>query len=155
MKKLKPIYAIGFFEWTCKWGLSPGRPLLILLLLIGLFSMVYMFSIVGFNKVDGIWRVWIPERVRQDLGKPNPERLILHQTPKVIKYSLYFSLLSSFNIGWRDLNVGHWIARMQPREFSLRASGWVRTVSGLQSLISVYLLALAVLSYFSRPFDQF
>ena len=54
-----------------------------------------------------------------------------------------------------NLNVGNWIARIQPREFTLRASGWVRMVSGIQSLISVYLLALSVLSYFGRPFDQF
>jgi len=36
--------------------------------------------------------------------------------------------------------------------YTLKATGWVRTVSGVQSLISVYLLALAVLTYFGRPF---
>ena len=41
---------------------------------------------------------------------------------------------------------------MQPREYTLRATGWVRTVSWLQSLMSVYLLALWVLTYFGRPF---
>ena len=30
---------------------------------------------------------------------------------------------------------------------------WVRVVSGVQSLLSVYLLALWVLTYFGRPFD--
>jgi hypothetical protein len=54
---------------------------------------------------------------------------------------------------WRDLNVGTWISRLQPREYTLRATGWVRFVSGLQSLISVYLIALWVLTYFGRPFD--
>jgi hypothetical protein len=72
---------------------------------------------------------------------------------KAIAYGLYFSLLSAFHIGWRDLNVGNWIARMQPREYTLRPSGWVRFVSGLQSLLSVYLLALSVLTYFGRPFE--
>jgi len=33
------------------------------------------------------------------------------------------------------------------------ATGWVRVVSGVQSLISVYLLARAVLTYFGRPFE--
>ena len=42
---------------------------------------------------------------------------------------------------------------MQPREYTLRATGWVRTVSGIQSLLSVYLLALWVLTYFGRPFE--
>jgi hypothetical protein len=35
----------------------------------------------------------------------------------------------------------------------LRATGWVRTVAGIQSLLSVYLLALWVLTYFGQPFE--
>jgi hypothetical protein len=35
----------------------------------------------------------------------------------------------------------------------LRATGWVRFVAGLQSLLSIYLLALWVLTYFGRPFE--
>jgi hypothetical protein len=35
----------------------------------------------------------------------------------------------------------------------MKGTGWVRTVSGIQSLISVYLLALAALTYFGRPFE--
>ena len=66
---------------------------------------------------------------------------------------LYFSLLSAFSLGWRELNAGTWIARVQPREYVLRATGWVRTVAGIQSLLSVYLLALWVLTYFGRPFE--
>ena len=66
---------------------------------------------------------------------------------------MYFSLLSAFSLGWRELNVGTWIARVQPREYVLRATGWVRTVAGIQSLLSVYMLALWVLTYFGRPFE--
>jgi hypothetical protein len=53
-------------------------------------------------------------------------------------------------MGWRELNVGTWMTRLQPREYNIRATGWVRTVSGIQSLMSVYLLAL---TYFGRPFE--
>jgi hypothetical protein len=42
---------------------------------------------------------------------------------------------------------------MQPREYTLRATGWARMVSGAQSLLSIYLLALSVLTYFGRPFE--
>lgn len=31
---------------------------------------------------------------------------------------------------------------LQPREYTIRATGWMRTVPGIQSLMSVYLLAL-------------
>jgi hypothetical protein len=72
---------------------------------------------------------------------------------RVLWVGLQFSLLSAFNLGWREINVGNWITRIQQREYTLRATGWVRSVAGLQSLLSVYMLALWVLSYFGRPFD--
>jgi hypothetical protein len=49
---------------------------------------------------------------------------------------LYCSALSSFQMGWQELNVGTWMMRLQPREYTIRATGWVRTVSGIQSLNS-------------------
>ena len=53
----------------------------------------------------------------------------------------------------KRFNVGSWIARVQAHEYTLRATGWVRVVAGLQSLLSVYLLALWALTYFGRPFQ--
>jgi hypothetical protein len=90
--------------------------------------------------------------VRKDLGQEKSERLTVGW-PKAIWLGCYFSILSAFHIGWRDFNVGNWIARIQPREYALRASGWVRAVSGVQSLISVYLMAIWALTYFGRPFE--
>jgi hypothetical protein len=69
------------------------------------------------------------------------------------RIALYFSLLSAFHLGWKELTVGTWLARLQKRNYTLSATGWVRTVSGLQSLLSVYLLALWALTYFGRPFE--
>jgi hypothetical protein len=54
---------------------------------------------------------------------------------------------------WRELERGHLDDRLQPREYTIRATGWVRTVLGIQSLMRVYLLALWVLTYFGRPFE--
>ena len=45
-----------------------------------------------------------------------------------------------------------WLRLLTKREYDLKAVGWARTVSGFQSLLSVYLIALWVLSYFGRPF---
>jgi hypothetical protein len=71
----------------------------------------------------------------------------------ILALGLYFSFLSAFSLGWRDLNIGTWVSRLQPREYILRATGWVRFIAGVQSLLSIYLLALAVLTYFSRLFE--
>ena len=57
-----------------------------------------------------------------------------------------------FRVGFREINVSNWITRMQFREYTLHATGWVRFVTGLQSLISVALLALWLVTYFGRPF---
>jgi hypothetical protein len=64
----------------------------------------------------------------------------------------YFSLISAVNIGFKDFTPGEWI-RLQTREYSLEAVGWVRIVAGAQALLSVYLLAMWVLTQFGQPFE--
>lgn len=151
--KFESLFYYIFFEWTCSYGMRPGRPLLLLFLaIIPLFSIPYSVVLKWPPKSEGIWKVWIPGRVRKYLGSEDPVRLKL-KSFSAIAFGFYFSVISAFSIGWRELNVGNWITRIQRREYTLRASGWVRTVSGVQSLISVYLLALWVLTYFGRPFE--
>ena len=148
--KIESLFNLVFFEWTCAYGMKPGRPILILLGFIFLFTMPYAESISRDDE-DGIWAVWVSDRVRKDIGRNEPVRLSGLGLP-VFKVGFYFSIISAFSIGWRELNVGNWITRMQRWEYVLKATGWVRTVSGIQSLLSVYLLALWVLTYFGRPF---
>jgi len=145
-----------FFESTAEYGLHPGKCLIILLSFIPSFSFIYFFAVYRKKESpgqhgSGVYRIWLDDRIRKDLGSDQPE-LITAGFVKSIGYALYFSLLSAFHIGWRDINVGNWIARIQPREYTLRSTGWVRTVSGIQSLISIYLLAFWVLTQFGRPF---
>ena len=153
LNKIESAFYLVFFELTCAYGMSPGRLFLILAGFIFLFTIPYTISISRDGE-DGIWKVWISDRVRQDLGAKNPVRLT-GLGFSALKVAFYFSIQSAFSIGWRELNVGNWIARMQKYEYTLRATGWARTVSGIQSLISVYLLALWVLTFFGRPFENF
>ncbi len=139
------------FEWTCNYGLDYLRPLKILLCMIGIYTLVYAFPINGVG-ASGIDRIWSQESSDKEEEKKNPDRIIASEF-KGLGYALYFSILSAFHIGWRDLNVGSWISRIQPGDYTLRARGWVKTVSGIQSLISIYLLALWVLTQFGRPFE--
>lgn len=150
LDKIEGSFNYILFDLTSKWGMQPSRALSTIAVLILVFWIPYFFVLRNPGQ-DGIWRLWSSDRVRADLGTDAPELLSLKTIP-AIKLSLYFSLLSAFHIGWRDLNVGNWITRIQPREYTLRASGWVRTVSGFQSLLSVYLLAIWALTYFGRPF---
>ncbi len=61
-------------------------------------------------------------------------------------------MLSAFHSGWGELSVGNWIARLPPRPYRLQPTGWMRTVSGIQSLLSADVLALGALSYLGQPF---
>jgi uncharacterized protein YjbI with pentapeptide repeats len=154
-------FRMAAFEWTTAYGLYPGRALKIILVVWILLSLVYFWPIYLAPKgssTGAIYQVWSTDRI-----ETSGEAVSLSNSPKVnrlkrgplgaLGYAAYFSLLSAFYIGWRELNVGSWIARIQPREYALRATGWVRAVSGVQSLLSVYLLAIWVLTYFGRPFQ--
>jgi hypothetical protein len=120
------------------------------LLLIPCFGVLYLIALWK-PGADGVWQHWSGERCRTDLGTEKPALLRVRGVEKIF-YALYFSVLSSIHIGWRELDAGSWICRIQPGEYVLRASGWVRTVAGIQSLISIYLIAIWALTYFGRPF---
>jgi hypothetical protein len=147
---------------------APGRALWGLLGLIPMFALPYWIAIKYANPRHGIWMMLSEDRLASGSGKTATlkKKAVLIRPPmaktwrerlmgecRMVRTGLSFSLLSAFHLGWREYNVGTWIARLQPREYTLRATGWVRTVSGLQSLLSVYLLALWVLTYFGRPFE--
>lgn len=158
---IEGVFRLVFFEWTTGYGLNFGRPIMLLAALVGIMTLVYLQPVSatdGIPSGSGIYRIWPKERiedtengveVRDDI---RVERLS-EKGLMVVVYAFYFSLLSAFQIGWRDLNVGNWLTRLQSREYVFRARGWVRVVSGIQSLISVYLLAMWALTYFGRPFD--
>jgi hypothetical protein len=147
--RIEGYFNLLVFELTCDYGLSPGRPLWILLMGILLFSPAYVWAISrGHASRSGIWRFELSASGAPEAGRP-----LSAAKDNPVLNGVYFSLLSAFHIGWRELNLGNWITRLQPLEFLLKPRGWVRTVSGLQSLISVLLLALWALTYFGRPFD--
>ena len=97
----------------------------------------------------GIYRVWPKDGIEVHEG--GPERLYGGGLA-ALGWSAWFSLLSAFHIGFREFSVGTLLSRLQA-PFALEATGWVRTVSGLQSLVSLYLVAMWVLTYFGRPFQ--
>jgi hypothetical protein len=158
---MEGIFRRVAFGWTVAFGLYPARALRIIATLWVCLIPFYFWYLrfASYRSAGAICRVWPKERLEKRGGTATSEVTsvveVLHlPTAIAIRYAAYFSLLSAFHLGWRDLNVGAWIARIQTREFTLRPVGSVRVVSGLQSLISVYLLALWALSYFGRPFEQ-
>ncbi len=139
-----------FFEWTSGYGLNYHRPLVILLVLILVFSIPYIIAL-GTHGRDVVWIVGVDGCTRMDSGEKKPQIIKIHGLP-VVMCGLYFSILSAFHIRWRDLNVERWVVRIQPREYTLKITYWVRIVTGTQRLASIYLLILWMLMLFDSPF---
>lgn len=100
-----------------------------------------------------IYRKWSDDCMLPGIETGKKEPLYEGDWRTAVCLGGYFSVFSAFSVGWKDINVGYWIQRLQRNEHTLGANGWVRTVSGIQSLISMYLLAIWMLTYFGRPFE--
>jgi uncharacterized protein YjbI with pentapeptide repeats len=154
------------FDWTSLYGKHPGRPLLILAMVGSIMAVVYFLS-MHFGRHAGIWLVKSGTNGHQTrkvrvLVRPIPAsrsswsrmKLLLRAEWRLARAAMFFSLMSAFNIGYQELNVGQWLGMLTNREYQLKAAGWTRTAAGFQSLVSVFLLALWVLTYFGHPFAQ-
>lgn len=156
------------FDWTCEFGANPLRPLTVLMWLWLAGTAAYLLGLVR-RSGSGLYLLATGEQIptgnrsnrvlrlrwqmpRRGIGWKFPFRFARY-AGRALRTAAFFSAMSAFNIGFRELNFGRWIRLMQPREFDIKARGWLRFVSGLQSLTSVYLLALAILSHFGTLFD--
>jgi pentapeptide repeat protein len=154
------------FDLTCQYGMNPGRSLQIWLALLLFCWLVYAVFIhvpgnSGIYRIQKTGGVTAKEEIEEQIRPPTislrppwpyPLRLI-HRELRVLFWAGFFSLMSAFNICFRDINFGRWLRLLPRTEYDLRAKGLARTVAGFQSLISVYLIALWVLTYFGRPFQ--
>jgi hypothetical protein len=169
-EKVYGAFQLLAFEWPCAYGMAPGRPLYILVGLLLGGAGLHMLALSPHGRT-GIWVLRPLERGPQQAGHAQQVRITRNfffprlqarsagrwwGLPVRCGCALFiggaFSLLSAFYLGWRELNIGNWVARRPSREYPLRATGWVRVVSGGQCLLSVYLLALWALTSCGRPF---
>jgi hypothetical protein len=72
---------------------------------------------------------------------------------RVFRISLFFSATSALHLGYGGLDFGEWLRMLTKREYQLKPKHWSRSLSGLQSLTSLYLLTIWVLTEFGNPFD--
>jgi hypothetical protein len=157
------------FDATCRYGMAPGRPLSLCLWL-WLFCTVLYLDFIHSSGESKLYRVYFeaPE-LEADPSAHKVVKVIrpsaiprvwtvrhvwayLVQEVRLLRTCMFFSLMSTFNIGFREINFGRWFRMLSRHEFDLKAIGWARVVSGCQALISVLLIALFILTYFGRPF---
>ena len=155
-----------FFDLTCQYGMSPSRSLTLGILLWGLCAILYLVCIHTTGNT-GLYRVYGQGLEEDPSAHRHIERILVTKTTvsglrhlldfvrcewRGFRVSMFFSLMSAFNIGFRDINFGRWLRLLTRREFDLKAAGWARVIAGWQSLISVFLIAMWVLTYFGRLF---
>jgi uncharacterized protein YjbI with pentapeptide repeats len=159
-----------FFYLTCDYGAEPGRPLRLFLIGIFLFAIPYRYALSKPTKHAGIVAIWTSHRLQgwdkchslkqsEQMAKLLDTKWLdrknnfIQRQFHLIKLTVFFSMLSAFSIGWKDINVSNWISHLQAREFTLKGKGWVRALAGFQSLFSAYMIVMWVFTYFFRPFE--
>jgi hypothetical protein len=118
-----------------------------------------MFAMLRPTVDCGVIKVFPDGRLDGTAGDPAGEEKLKKQLVRAkglrdaLPAAAYFSLISAVNIGFEQFTPGDWIRRLQTRAYSLEAVGWVRAVAAVQALLSVYLLAMWVLTQFGQPFE--
>lgn len=105
----------------------------------GGFTTKKAYKIIPNDLLQFSSRIFLKELVRRELV--------------LLRISFFFSLMSTFNIKFRDVDFGRWLRQLTTKEYDIKATGWARTVSGFQALLSVYFIALLLVTYFGRPFE--
>ena len=156
-----------FFDWTVHYGMQPERALVIIIYLWLIFAVIYDLFI-HFPGRSGIFLV--KNRVRKNMALTSAIRIRPRAVPptknklkrawlfflsewRVFRISLFFSATSALHLGYGGLDFGEWLRMLTKREYQLKPKHWSRSLSGLQSLTSLYLLALWILTEFGNPFD--
>jgi len=156
-------------DWATRYGLDPGHALFVVGEIWALAAIVYWVA-MHLHGRSGLYR----RRTREGREKtkivttpihyvvPKPrgrkKRLkylwtLLLREWKLFRVAIFFSLTSAFNIGYKEFNIGQWLGMLKARENQVIAQGWVRTVAGFQSLASLFLFVMWLLSEFGRPFE--
>jgi len=149
------------------FGVQPWNAIAALFALIPVFALFYASALAAKGR-SGIWVIHFVDVVekKQRAVRIVPRRHHLRFLRKkaalfypltralfCLSVGLQFSCLTAFYIGWREFSVGAWISRLQSRPYTLKATGWVRTVSGVQALLGLYFLGIWAITYFGNPFE--
>jgi uncharacterized protein YjbI with pentapeptide repeats len=117
-------------------------------------------SRLGFKRSPGsTWRLWLLTSLHLTRPTHDMRLFLASRMPRVrwevtfAKAVVLFSLISVIDLGFEGFDFGRWVRMLFFTKYDLKARGWLRAVSGLQSIIGLGLLALSVLSFFGHLFE--
>jgi len=165
--KMERWFRIAAFDLTCKYGMDPGRPLRIIAACWMVFSVLYFIILHrgrcfrvrisrfqrGRDENREFWMWSSSSRMASQRGWFRRLWNRLKFEVRSLCAMMFFSLVNAFNLGYREFSIGQWLRMLTKRQYDVKATGWVRSLAGIQSVVSIYLFALWILTYFGRPFN--
>lgn len=150
MERVGSFFLWIFVEFPVEYGASPLRPLMLLFILIGLFGLFYLLPLCLPSKRFGAILRITPNN--QFFRFSNQTHMVPLKTRSwwMFPLAFWFSTLSALNIGGRIFNLDDMFINCQTTEYYLRATGWIRTISGVQAVVSLYLILLTLLVFFEK-----
>lgn len=142
LAKIKSFICYVLFEFTCNYGSTPIKALQLMFYFMLLFAIPYWAALHYASKIHGIIRI--------DINN-NQTRFKKIKWYYPIK-ALYFSILNTLNIGCGNCKLAKFITALQQEDYELMPIGIIRTIAGIQMLISTYLFVIWILTYFGDPF---
>jgi hypothetical protein len=160
------------FEVPAGYGLYPGRPLYLVGVLVLVFTIPYMMARFSGKVIQtGSRKKGLGNQKGDEVlcraGSAPPALLLPHLRPHrrrrrsrrvarmvdAMIVGLTVSLMSCFDAAWRALGRESLHRRLLPGQESIIAARWVRILTGVQAMISLYLIGLWLFICFGRPFD--
>jgi hypothetical protein len=80
-----------------------------------------------------------------------PNRILL-----LVRVGMLFSMINIMNIDvelLRKFNPWSLVKLVMPRDFDLQGKGWVKTMAGIQTILSLFLIGLWTLLMMHSPFE--
>ncbi|MEO7191277.1 MAG: pentapeptide repeat-containing protein [Vicinamibacterales bacterium] len=155
------------FDWTVRYGMAPEHALVLLMELWLLFSVIYA-AVLHTSGRSGL--VLVKRRTRRTdevyrQRRVRPRAIAglqgharwwhwLSREWHLLRVSMFFSLLSTFHSGFNDIDPGKWIRLLTTREFNLEPTRWMRSIAGVQTVMSLFLFAMWILTQFGHPFES-
>jgi len=164
-EKLGAVFSLILFELPSLYGAKPQRALTLLVISIFIFSFFYWIGLKRGVKIEAVWEPILlnnqKKNLRTKIKHPyvyhtiqlNPQKRCYSEL-KLIRLAFHISLNSAFKIGWKELDFGTWMKKLQKREYHLETSHiWIKSICSIQSLLGIYLVALWLTTQFGQPFD--
>ncbi|HWR83813.1 MAG TPA: pentapeptide repeat-containing protein [Candidatus Deferrimicrobium sp.] len=157
------------FDWPFEYGSNLARPFKIVWyymfpICCAFYNLVFRFRIargvlVSITLDDDT--TVEPKSIRKRIGPYDVSprggasyaRVWLWREFKMCCVAIFYGFLNTFNLGFRDFDFARWVRIVMPWKLDFQPVGLVRTISGLQAIFSVLLMAFGLLFYFGRFFD--